>query len=203
MSRPHLRRTIVLASASPRRKELMASLQLEFKVLPSDADESVPAEWSPEQVVTELAVRKAEAVRQQALEQWQDALIIGSDTIVVLDGRIFGKPVNEADSEDMLMTLQGRTHHVYTGIACVDAATGHTRTEYSRTAVHMKSLTPQRIKAYVRSGEPADKAGSYAIQGFGSTLVERIEGCYFTVVGLPVPVLSDMLEEFGVSVLEA
>ncbi len=202
MNREHLRRTIVLASASPRRKELMTSLQLEFEVLPSDADESVPPEWSPEQVVTELAVRKARAVQQQAMERYEHALIIGSDTIVVLDGRIFGKPVDEAESVKMLTTLQGRIHDVYTGIACLDAATGHIRTNYSRTSVHMKSLTPERIQAYVRSGEPADKAGSYAIQGLGSTLVERIEGCYFTVVGLPVPVLSDMLEEFGVSVLD-
>ncbi|WP_322907906.1 Maf family protein [Paenibacillus campi] len=203
MSRPHLDRMIVLASASPRRKELMASLQLEFEVVPSDADESVPSEWTPEQVVTELALRKANAIRQQVQARWQDALIIGSDTIVVLDGRIFGKPAHEAESAAMLTMLQGRMHHVYTGIACVDAATGHTRTDYSRTSVHMKPLTPERIRAYVHSGEPADKAGSYAIQGIGSTLVERIEGCYFTVVGLPVPLLSDMLEEFGVSVLEA
>lgn len=203
MGREHSRHTIVLASASPRRKELMTSLQLQFEILPSDADETVPQEWTPEQVVTELSLRKAQAVREQALSQWQDALIIGSDTIVVLDGVIFGKPRDEAEAERMLQSLQGRSHNVYTGIVCLDAADGRIVSEYSRTVVHMKPLTAERIQSYVRSGEPADKAGAYAIQGLGSTLVDRIEGCYFTVVGLPVPLLSDMLEQFGISVLES
>lgn len=181
----------------------MTSLHLEFETLPSDADESVPQEWTPEQIVTELAIRKAEAVRKQTVQRWQDAVIIGSDTVVVLDERVFGKPADEIEARSMLQSLQGRSHMVYTGITCMEAATGRHRTEYSRTIVHMKPLTTERIEAYVRSGEPADKAGAYAIQGLGSTLVDRIEGCYFTVVGLPLSLLSDMLEDVGVSVLES
>lgn len=200
MSRESQRR-IILASASPRRKELMASLQLKFEIMPSDADESVPGDWSPERIVTELALRKANAVREQYPTQVADAVIVGSDTIVVLDDRIFGKPENEEEAAAMLQSLQGRSHYVYTGIACTDTTTGRTSTGYRHTLVHMKPLTPERIQAYVRSGEPADKAGAYAIQGLGSTLVDRIEGCYFTVVGLPVSLLSDMLEEFDISVL--
>ncbi|WP_046228329.1 Maf family protein [Paenibacillus dauci] len=200
MSRESQRR-IILASASPRRKELMASLQLEFEIMPSEADESVPGDWSPERIVTELALRKANAVCEQYSAQVADAVVVGSDTIVVLDGRIFGKPENEEQAAAILQSLQGRSHYVYTGIACIDTATGRTRTDYRHTLVHMKPLTSERIQAYVRSGEPADKAGAYAIQGLGSTLVDRIEGCYFTVVGLPVSLLSDMLEEFDISVL--
>ncbi|WP_458121453.1 Maf family protein [Paenibacillus sp. Z6-24] len=200
MSRESQRR-IILASASPRRKELMASLQLEFEIMPSEADESVPGDWSPERIVTELALRKANAVCEQYPSKVAGAVIVSSDTIVVLDDRVFGKPENEEEAAAMLQSLQGRSHYVYTGITCTDTATGRTRTDYRQTLVHMKPLTSERIQAYVRSGEPADKAGAYAIQGLGSTLVDRIEGCYFTVVGLPVSLLSDMLEEFDISVL--
>ncbi|MFC9711716.1 septum formation inhibitor Maf [Paenibacillus sp. JNUCC31] len=194
-------RPIILASTSPRRKELIASLHLAFDVIPSHADEDTPPEWTPEQTVQELAMRKALAVYRGLEGREQDAVIVGSDTIVVLDGDILGKPVDEADAERMLSRLQGRVHRVFTGVACIDAGNGQSMVQYRQTDVTMKELSEATIRAYVQTGEPSDKAGSYAIQGIGASLIDRIEGCYFNVVGLPLSLLSDMLSGFGVHVL--
>lgn len=192
---------LILASTSPRRRELLASLQLPFEVVPSHADESVQRGLSPEKIVETLALRKAGAVAQTVREQYDNALIIGSDTIVVLDGEILGKPVDEADAVRMITALQGRTHRVFTGVACIHTGTGEQNIGYRETSVTMKPLDAKTIAAYVKTGEPADKAGAYAIQGFGATLIEGIQGCYFNVVGLPLSLLSDMLSGFGISVL--
>lgn len=194
-------RPIILASTSPRRKELIASLHLAFEVIPSHADEDTPVEWTPEQTVQELAMRKALAVFRDLDGRGSDAVIVGSDTIVVLDGEILGKPVDEQDAERMLTKLQGRTHRVFTGIACIDADNGQSVVNYRQTEVTMKELSEATIRGYVQTGEPMDKAGSYAIQGIGASLVDRIEGCYFNVVGLSLPLLSDMLDGFGIHVL--
>ncbi|MEK3901385.1 Maf family protein [Paenibacillus sp. FSL R7-0179] len=192
-------RHIILASGSPRRRELLASLGLPFEVLSSDADESTPPEWNLEAIVRNLALRKAEAVVPVAGDR--DAVIIGSDTIVVLDGMVLGKPADEQDSARMLEMLQGRTHQVYTGVACIGSAEGRTLVDHRVTSVTMRAMSEEEISAYIATGEPADKAGSYAIQGLGATLVEEIEGCYFNVVGLPLSLLSGMLSGFGISVL--
>jgi septum formation protein len=194
-------RRIILASTSPRRKELIASLHLAFEVIPSHADEDTPPEWTPEQTVQELAMRKALAVYRGLEGREQDAVIVGSDTVVVLDGDILGKPVDEADAERMLSRLQGREHRVFTGVACIDASNGQSMVQYRQTDVTMKELSEATIRAYVQTGEPSDKAGSYAIQGIGASLIERVEGCYFNVVGLPLSLLSDMLDGFGIHVL--
>lgn len=194
-------RLIILASTSPRRKELIASLHLAFEVIPSHADENTPSDWTPEQTVQELAMRKALAVYRGLEGRGQNAIIVGSDTVVVLDNEILGKPVDEADAEQMLSRLQGREHCVFTGVACIDAESGHSVVHYRQTDVTMKELSEATIRAYVKTGEPSDKAGSYAIQGIGASLIDRIEGCYFNVVGLPLSLLSDMLEGFGVHVL--
>ncbi|WP_110898943.1 Maf family protein [Paenibacillus barcinonensis] len=194
-------RPIILASTSPRRKELIASLHLAFEVIPSHADEHTPPDWTPEQTVQELAMRKALAVYRGLEGNQQESIIVGSDTIVVLDNEILGKPVDAADAERMLSRLQGREHRVFTGVACIDAGTGHAVVQYRQTDVTMKELSEATIRAYVQTGEPSDKAGSYAIQGIGASLIDRIEGCYFNVVGLPLSLLSDMLEGFGVYVL--
>lgn len=192
-------RHIILASGSPRRRELLSSLGLSFEVLASDADESTPPEWTPEAIVQSLALRKAEAVIPQAGDR--NALIIGSDTIVVLDGQVLGKPADKPDSARMLRMLQGRTHQVYTGVACIGLPERITQVDYRVTSVSMRAMSEEEISAYIATGEPADKAGSYAIQGLGATLVEAIEGCYFNVVGLPLSLLSGMLSGFGISVL--
>lgn len=194
-------RYIILASTSPRRQELIASLRIPFEIMGSDADEDTPFGWSPDMIVETLSLRKADAVYRKLSEASGNAVIVGSDTIVVLEGDILGKPVDELDAVRMLKGLQGRTHKVYTGVACVDAETGRSIVRHRVTSVRMKPLSEEEIISYVRSGEPADKAGAYAIQGLGATIVDSIEGDYFNVVGLPLSLLSDMLGEMGITVL--
>jgi septum formation protein len=201
MDTANLRR-IILASTSPRRRELVASLAIPFEVVPSHAEESFEASLSPEQIVMELAGRKAEAVyRELDSSADRNAVIVGSDTIVVRDREVLGKPKDTQEAADMLRSLQGRAHVVYTGVACIDALTGRRHVDYRATTVRMKALTEAEIQAYARSGEGLDKAGAYAIQGLGATIVTGIEGCYFNVVGLPVSLLVDMLKDFDIQVL--
>jgi septum formation protein len=188
---------IILASGSPRRRELLTGLGLPFKVQPSSGDESVPVGISPREMVEMLAIRKAESVSREH----DQGIVIGSDTIVVIDNEVLGKPKDQADAFNMLSKLQGRTHIVFTGLAVVDASNGRSKVAYSSTEVTIKPLSEEQITRYIATGEPNDKAGSYAIQGLGATLVEKINGDYFTVVGLPVGLLSDMLSEFGVHVI--
>ncbi|MEK3731413.1 MULTISPECIES: Maf family protein [Paenibacillus] len=194
-------RRIILASTSPRRRELLASLRIPFDVMASEADENTPDDWSPDRIVESLALRKAEAVYGRLADASQAGIVLGSDTVVVLDSEVLGKPVDEEDAAGMLSRLQGREHLVYTGVACLDLLSGARLVRHSVTRVKMKALSPEAIRAYVKSGEPADKAGAYGIQGLGATIVERIDGDYFTVVGLPLSMLSDMLSEMGIEVL--
>ena len=193
-------RRLILASASPRRQELIRVLNIPFEIRAGDVDETTPTYWSPVQVAEQLALRKAEAVHQ-ALPEGEHGIVIGADTIVVHDYRVLGKPKDAEDAISMLNLLQGKTHQVYSGVACIDAQTGETYVSHRVTYVKMKHLTEQQVQHYVASGEPMDKAGSYAIQGLGSTIVESIDGCYFNVVGLPLSLLSDMLSKFGIEVL--
>ncbi|WP_040207789.1 Maf family protein [Neobacillus jeddahensis] len=171
---------LILASSSPRRKELLENLHLSFAISSSEVDESFDPSLSPEDVVMELAERKARAV----FKENQDAFVIGSDTIVVADGQILGKPADEAEAIRMLTRLSGRQHEVFTGVAIL-SPTKSTRF-YEKTEVWFWELTDEEIKAYVQSGEPLDKAGAYGIQQLGSMLVKKINGDYFAVVGLPV-----------------
>ncbi|AZN42290.1 Maf family protein [Paenibacillus albus] len=197
-------RQLVLASSSPRRQELVASLGLSLPVLilSSDADESTPQNWSPAMIVEQLGLRKARASSELlSSEAAKSSLIIGADTIVVLDGKVLGKPVDKNDAVRMLTALEGRQHEVYTGVALIEPGTGRELVHHRMTLVTMKQLGEERIRRYVESGEPLDKAGSYGIQGLGATMVERIDGCYFNVVGLPLSLLSDMLDEFGINVI--
>ncbi|MUG89001.1 septum formation inhibitor Maf [Paenibacillus timonensis] len=201
MDTAYLRR-IILASTSSRRRELIASLAIPFEVMPSHTDESYEETLPPEQIVKELAGRKADAV-YRGLNPTGDrnAVIVGSDTIVVRDGDVLGKPRDVQEAAEMLRSLQGRDHVVYTGVACVDALTGSRQVDYRATTVTMKALSEAQIQAYARSGEGLDKAGAYAIQGLGATIVTGIKGCYFNVVGLPLSLLVDMLEDFDIRVL--
>ncbi|MNI10921.1 Septum formation protein Maf [compost metagenome] len=201
---PSLRR-VILASTSPRRKELVASLNIPYDIVPSHADEATPENWSPMQIVTELAKRKAEAVYHSldsSDSSRETGVIVGSDTIVVMDGEVLGKPKNEEEAATMIASLQGRSHTVYTGVACIDSNTGEMLVDYRSTEVTMRSLTNEEVLAYARSGEGLDKAGAYAIQGLGATLVTGIQGCYFNVVGLPLSLLAQMLEHFDIRVLD-
>ncbi|WP_274362617.1 Maf family protein [Paenibacillus thermotolerans] len=193
---------LILASSSPRRQELIRSLGLPVRIRPSDVDETIEGELAPADIVETLADRKASAVYDGLVREGERAgIVVGSDTIVVLDGQVLGKPVNERDAARMLSALQGRDHEVYSGVALIDAESGEKAVSHRVTRVWMKPMDEETIRRYITTGEPNDKAGSYAIQGIGATLVERIEGDYFNVVGLPLALVSDMLKAFGVRIL--
>jgi len=191
---------LILASSSPRRRQLISALNLPFAAVAADVDESCEAGAKPPEIVEELALRKAAAVYGKLPPELagQAGVIIGADTIVVCRGKVLGKPRDRAHAVEMLEMLQGKCHEVYSGLALIDAATGRTKTGHRRTVVRMKPMDRQRIERYAASGEPDDKAGGYAIQGLGAMLVDSIDGCYFNVVGLPLSLLCDMLAEFGV-----
>lgn len=189
---------IILASASPRRRELLTQIGIPFEVRPSEIDESkVALEGHAWQKAEKLACIKALDIAEKA----GSGLILGADTIVVVDDCIFGKPKDENDAFKMLSKLKGREHFVITGIAVADSCNAEVKTSHEITKVVFSDLGEDEIKAYINSGEPFGKAGAYAIQGIGSLLVEKIEGCYFNVVGLPLARLKKLLEEFGVNIL--
>lgn len=189
---------IILASASPRRRQLLEQVGIPFTVRPSrlDEDSLIPPDPSPPAVVQFLARAKAQAVAP-FLEQDPGALVLGADTAVVLEDQMLGKPVGEEEAARMLGLLAGRTHTVYTALALVDAQ-GREQAACSATRVTMRPLSSELVEAYIATGEPLDKAGAYGIQGFGSMLVERVEGCYFNVVGLPLALLAQMLEDWNI-----
>ncbi len=192
----------ILASASPRRRELMERMGLTFKVLTPDADEASVARDIPVKLyVQELALLKAGAAAKMTLKN-KNALIIAADTIVTLDGVILGKPSDEDDARRMLRALAGRKHEVYTGCCVMRIRDAKTVCLSVRTQVTMRRLTDEKIDRYILSGEPMDKAGAYGIQGLGSMFIEKIDGDYFNVVGLPVSALADTLErEFDIEIL--
>ncbi|HEY8449724.1 MAG TPA: Maf family protein [Bacillota bacterium] len=195
----------ILASASPRRRQLLEQLGLEFTVYPSDVDETSPefVDLPPAQLVERLALAKASAVARRYAHQTDPSasprpLVIGADTVVVLEDEILGKPVDADHARRMLNQLAGRMHTVYTGIALIDVAAGRTAVTHRATRVWLRPLPASWIDAYVATGEPLDKAGAYAVQGLGAAFVERIEGCYFNVVGLPLAALVELLEAWGI-----
>ncbi len=173
---------LVLASASPRRQRLLAQVGLRFVQRPTEADETWPTGRSIEDGVAEIALRKAAA----AADGYDDAVVLGADTAVVVDADLLGKPTSERDAVRMLSSLAGRTHQVVTGIALIDTRHGTTTTDAETTDVAMRSATGEELDRYVATGEPMDKAGAYGIQGYGAGLVTRVSGCYFNVVGLPL-----------------
>ena len=192
----------ILASGSPRRKELLELMGLEFKVIVSQADEdSVSKDLKPGLYVQELALLKASATAKEVLRN-KNAVIISADTIVTLDGQILGKPKDEDDAFNMLSKLLGREHEVYTGYCVMRISDGKAVCGKVRTKVKFKDLSDDKIRGYINSGEPMDKAGAYGIQGLGSLLIEKIDGDYFNVVGLPISALADTLEdEFDIKLL--
>lgn len=171
---------IILASSSPRRKELLKTAGIEFEIQVKEVDESVPEGTPPAEAAKMTAAKKAAAVA----EDYADCVVIGADTIVVANGRILGKPKDEADAESMLRMLSGIEHEVITGVCIIRNGIPETFAQISK--VKFYDLTNEEISAYVATKEPMDKAGAYGIQGLGCKLVERIEGDYFNIVGLPV-----------------
>lgn len=189
---------LVLASGSPRRRELLAVLGVPFIVRESNVPEVFSPTLTPAENAMSLARQKAEAV---ARELSYDAAVIGADTIVVLEGEIFGKPQDAEDARRMLRFLSGKTHEVITGL-CVTDGQRQTLMAYERTEVTFADLSENEITAYLATGEPLDKAGAYGIQGPAAAFISRICGCYFNVVGLPLYRLTRMLRAFGMTVLE-
>lgn len=182
---------IVLASASPRRRQLLEMLRIPFEVEPSGIDEVVQPGEAPRAYVLRVAREKGEAVARRR----PGALVLAADTEVVLDGEVFGKPADAAGAVAMLQRLQGRTHQVLTAVAV--AGQGRLEHALDITAVTFRPADAAALSAYVATGEPLDKAGAYAVQGMGGALIERIEGDVFGVMGLPIRLVIDLLARFG------
>jgi septum formation protein len=189
---------LVLASASPRRQELLRNAEIEFVVHPAHVNEDLLAGEDPVAYVTRLARAKARAIWEASpsfLEDRPSAVVLGADTTVVVERQILAKPEDAADARRMLRLLSGRTHEVLTGVHL--AGDGIDDTRSASTRVTFDRLSDAEIEMYVAHGEPLDKAGAYAIQGIASRWIPRIEGCYFNVVGLPVPLVCRMLRDHG------
>ncbi|MBE6940228.1 MAG: septum formation protein Maf [Ruminococcaceae bacterium] len=188
---------IVLASGSPRRQELLQRMGIEhFDVVVPQAEESFPADLTPQEVVCHISLAKSRAAKELCPE---DAIIITADTMVFLDDKRLGKPTDEADALAMLTALAGRHHTVCTGVTVRQG--DRVQTCAQSTDVYFRPASREELLAYIRTGEPMDKAGSYGVQGKGALLVERIDGDFFNVMGLPVLLLSRMLADFGVTLL--
>ena len=171
---------IILASASPRRKEILELADLEFDVMPSDAQE-ITTKTAPNEVVMELASLKAKDIYKKSEKQ---SMIVGADTVVAYQGQILGKPTDKADAKRMLTMLSGQTHEVYTGVCLIED--GETKTFYEETKVTFYEISDEQIDHYIKTGEPMDKAGSYGIQGKAAVFIKGIEGDYYNVVGFPI-----------------
>jgi septum formation protein len=188
---------IILASASPRRKELLEKIGLKFAVESSDFKEQITTSLEPQELVMKNSLAKARAVANKH----RKALVIAADTIGVFRGKILGKPRAAAGARKMLQALSGKSHLVITGVTIIDTESGKVFSKSVTTKVYFKKLSSKEIEDYVKTGEPLDKAGAYAIQGLGSVIVAKIEGDYYNVIGLPLNALAEGLKQFGVAVL--
>lgn len=184
----------ILASQSPRRAELLRQLGLNFDIMPSNIDESVIPKVKPVAYVKKLASLKAKAVAKQVKE----GIIISADTMVVLDGKLIGKPKDIADASATIRQLNGKVHLVVSAVCIMDIPTGKTKTTVTTTKVKFRELSEDLITWYIDTGEPLGKAGSYGIQGKGAILIEWINGDYSNVVGLPLVTFAKMLEDMGI-----
>ena len=184
---------IILASASPRRRQLLSLLTTAFLVEASSADET-SSETDPRRLVCELARRKA----MDVAKRHKNAVIIAADTVVYASGEILGKPKSEAEAENMIRRLADRTHSVHTGVCILRADTREMLTKAERTLVEFAAMSDDEIAMYLSAGDHMDKAGAYGIQGFASRFIRRIDGCFFNVMGLPVHLLYNMAKEMGI-----
>lgn len=182
---------LILASRSPRRAELLRLVGLRFDVIPSAASEDGGPQEPVEHVLT-MSRRKAEAVAETVAE----GIVVGADTIVVVDGRILGKPTDPEDACRMLRTLSARAHHVFTGFTLLETSSRWSVSDFERTVVHFRPLGDEEIEAYVATGHPMDKAGAYGIQDESAVFVDRIEGCFYNVVGFPLAKFHQILKSF-------
>src|SRR5262252_6158601 len=187
---------LILASASPRRRELLTRLAIPFTVIPANIDESP----LPNELPRAYTMRVAHTKAQHIAQQFPTAVVLGADSVVVLDQQILGKPRDLADARHMLTRLSGRQHHVLTGVAVIHQAQHFVRLDAVSTLVHFRPLSPSDIEPYLATGEPLDKAGAYAIQGAGAAFVAAWDGCYTNVVGLPLQRTAILLRAAGLHV---
>jgi septum formation protein len=185
---------IILASASPRRSSLLAQVGIPFEVEVSGVPEDTSDELSPSDLARSLALSKANAVASRQEESGR--IVLGADSIVVVDGIVFGKPTSRSDARHMLETILGRKHQVITGIALVESGTGRQYESHEETEVTMRAATEDEIRQYLATGESMDKAGAYGAQGFGAGFIERVNGCFYNVVGLPLSLVITSLRTF-------
>lgn len=188
---------IILASASPGRKLILKRLKIKFKTVPSNYREDMRSGLKPRELAEFLSFKKAEAVA----EKRKNSVVIAADTFIVLGGKLLGKPVTRTGAKKMLRKISGRSHLVVTGFTVMDSDSGQSVSKSAATKVHVKKLTPEEINAYVKSGEPMNKAGGYAIQELGSAIIEKINGDPSNIIGLPVCELVEILKKFGIRVL--
>lgn len=189
--------SVILASGSPRRKELLEMLGVEdLKIMPAKGEETAPEGLAPGELVMALAAQKGREVRELCAPE---DVIIAADTIVWHDGGVYGKPRDEEHAKQMLRALSGRAHQIYTGVCLIRG--GEEILRYNMSEVHFRDMSEDEIEAYVRTGEPMDKAGAYGAQGKGAIFVQRIVGDFFNVMGLPLCTLGEMLNMLGVRVL--
>ena len=189
----------ILASKSPRRKELLKNIGVNAEVVTANIDESKLRDLPPEKMVTELAMLKAADVARSFRGS---TIVIGADTAVVLEGKVFGKPKSMDEAKKMLRTLSGKTHEVYTGYCVFDCSDALAVSKYEVTKVTFRALSEDEIDSYVKTREPMDKAGAYGIQKKGSVFIKKIDGDYFNVVGLPVCALTELLKnEFQINII--
>lgn len=175
---------------------MLEKIGLKFDVEPGDCEEIVDKDLEPHEMVRKLSREKAAAVARKH----RSSVVIAADTVVLIDGKILGKPQSPTEAKKMLRDLSGKSHVVITGFTIIDTSQRRILSKAVETKVYIRELNPEEIDAYVKSGEPLDKAGAYGIQGLGSVIVEKIEGDYFNVVGLPLSALAESLKEFGVDV---
>lgn len=187
---------LILASASPRRAEILAAAGISFEIRATNIDEARRPGESPEIMAERLASAKAEAVALK-LDASETAIVLGADTVVVADAQVLGKPLSKAVAREMLLKLRGREHHVITGFAAVRVPGGALKKGHEVTRVWIAPMADAEVDAYVETGEPLDKAGAYAIQGIAGRYISRIEGCYFNVVGLPLARIWQVLTNLG------
>jgi septum formation protein len=191
------RAKLVLASSSPRREDILKQLKLKFTIVPGKIDENKYTETDPEKLVKKLALEKAKSVSDLV----ENALIIAADTVVVYENKILGKPENHEEAREQLKLLSGKEHQVMTGIAVISSETAKVHVESNITFVQMLDISDEKIEKYISTGEPLDKAGSYGIQGFGGLFVKGIKGSYYSVVGLPIHQLAEILDKFNYGIL--
>ena len=190
-------KSIILASKSPRRKDLLENIGLKFKVVDSNYKEYLDPQLKPHTLVKKLSLEKAKLV----FENHKDSIIIAADTIVVCNGKVFGKPKNEQEAKNMLKFLSNTTHLIVTGLTIIDANPNKIITKAIQTKIQMRKISISEIDSYIQTKEPLDKAGAYAIQGIGSIFIKKITGDYLNAVGLPVYTLMQELKKLGIEVL--